>query len=222
VQLSDDFTTAIERIVAGLERKNRLQNLTKRDAVAFHEMGHALVALAEPGADTVHKVSIIPRGIGALGYTLQRPTEDRYLMKRHELEQKIAVLLGGRAAEKLVFDELSTGAADDLAKATDIAREMVTRYGMDEELGYVAYEPLRQSMLDLPTGLVPAQREAVSEHTQQRIDEAVRRIVMDGFARATRLLVLHRESLDRCARALLEKETLDEVSIRELAPELSR
>src|SRR5690606_9026736 len=134
-----DFTTAIERIVAGLEKKNRVLNAHERAVVAHHEMGHALVGLALPGSDVVHKVSIIPRGIGALGYTIQRPTEDRYLMSRAELENKIAVLLGGRAAEQLIFGELSTGAADDLAKATDIAHDMVTRYGMDEELGYVVY-----------------------------------------------------------------------------------
>ncbi|MFN6961040.1 MAG: ATP-dependent zinc metalloprotease FtsH, partial [Rhodocyclaceae bacterium] len=135
-----DFTAAIERLVAGLEKKSRVLNEQERRTVAYHEMGHALVALALPGTDPVHKVSIVPRGIGALGYTIQRPTEDRYLMTREELENKIAVLLGGRAAEKLVFGRLSTGAADDLAKATDIARDMITRYGMDEELGFIAYE----------------------------------------------------------------------------------
>jgi cell division protease FtsH len=215
VQMAD-FTAAIERIVAGLEKKSRLLNPREREAVAFHEMGHALVALAQPGTDPVHKVSIIPRGIGALGYTLQRPTEDRYLMKRHELEQKIAVLLGGRAAEQLVFQELSTGAADDLAKATDIAREMVTRHGMDESLGCIAFEPPRSPMLELPAGLVPATHHPVSERTQQRIDEAIHDIVMGGFQRATRLLEGHRESLERGARALLEKETLDEAEVRAL------
>jgi cell division protease FtsH len=149
----DDFTRAIERIVAGLEKKNRVLNPQEREVVAYHEMGHTLVALALPGTDTLHKVFIIPRGIGALGYTIQRPTEDRYLMTREELENKIAVLLGGRAAEKLVFGRLSTGAADDLAKATDIARDMVTRYGMVEELGYVAYEPQRSAFLEAPAGL---------------------------------------------------------------------
>ena len=151
----DDFTDAIERIVAGLEKNNRLLNPHEREVVAHHEMGHALVALALPGTDTVHKVSIIPRGIGALGYTIQRPTEDRYLMTREELENKMAVLLGGRAAEHIVFDELSTGAADDLAKATDIARSMVTRYGMDEELGQVAYEKVPQSFLGGPPAPIP-------------------------------------------------------------------
>lgn len=215
-----DFTAAVERIVAGLERRNRVLNPREREAVAFHEMGHALVALAQPGTDPVHKVSIIPRGIGALGYTIQRPTEDRYLMTRPELEQKIAVLLGGRAAEKLVFEVLSTGAADDLAKATDIARDMVTRYGMDEALGYVAFEPQRQQMLDLPAGLMPHQSQA-SQATLQRIDDAIRGIVMGGFERATAILAANREVLERGARALLAQETLDEAAIRGLAKDLA-
>ncbi|MDO9198765.1 ATP-dependent zinc metalloprotease FtsH [Rhodoferax sp.] len=216
-----DFTAAVERIVAGLERRNRVLNPKEREAVAFHEMGHALVALAQPGTDPVHKVSIIPRGIGALGYTIQRPTEDRYLMTRPELEQKISVLLGGRAAEKLVFQVLSTGAADDLAKATDIARDMVTRYGMDEDLGYVAFEPKRQQMLDVPAGVLP-QGSPVSEHTQQRIDDAIRGIVMGGFDAATAILGANRDVLERGARALLDKETLDEAAIRALAMDLKR
>ena len=216
-----DFTAAVERIVAGLERKNRVLNPKEREAVAFHEMGHALVALAQPGVDPVHKVSIIPRGIGALGYTIQRPTEDRYLMTRPELAQKIAVLMGGRAAEKLMFTVVSTGAADDLAKATDIARDMVARYGMDEGLGYVAFEPKRQQMLDVPAGMLP-QGSPVSEHTQRRIDDAIRGIVMAGFEHATAILTLNREVLARGARALLDKETLDEAAIRALAMDLRR
>ena len=216
-----DFTTAVERIVAGLERRNRVLNAREREAVAFHEMGHALVALAQPGADPVHKVSIIPRGIGALGYTIQRPTEDRYLMTRPELEQKIAVLLGGRAAEVLVFGVLSSGAADDLAKATDIAHDMVTRYGMDEDLGYVALEPQRQQVLELQSGLAAPGR-AVSEATRQRVDEALRGIVMAGFQRATAILEANRAVLERGARALLEHETLDEPAVRALAAQLRR
>ena len=130
-----DFTNAVERMVAGLEKRNRLLNPKEREIVAYHEMGHALVAVSLPGTDTVHKVSIIPRGVGALGYTIQRPIEDRFLMTREELENKMAVLLGGRAAELTVFGHLSTGAADDLRRVTDIARAMVTRYGMSERLG---------------------------------------------------------------------------------------
>jgi cell division protease FtsH len=184
-------------------------------------MGHALVALAQLDSDPVHKVSIIPRGIGALGYTIQRPTEDRYLMTRSELEQKIAVLLGGRAAEKLVFGQLSTGAADDLAKATDIARDMVTRYGMDEGLGYIAFEPQRSQMLDMPPGMMPG-GSAVSDDTRKRIDDAIRGIVMGGFDRASAILGTNREVLERSARALLEKETLDEPAIRSLTADLRR
>src|SRR5712672_1349185 len=142
-----DFTAAMERIVAGLEKRNRLLNPHEREVVAHHEMGHTLVALSLPGTDKVHKVSIIPRGIGSLGYTIQRPTEDRFLMTRQELENKMAVLFGGRAAETIVFGELSTGASDDLVKVTDIARSLVTRYGMTEELGLVVYEKSPRSFL---------------------------------------------------------------------------
>ena len=216
-----DFTAAIERIVAGLEHRNRVLNPKEREAVAYHEMGHALVALAQTGSDPVHKVSIIPRGIGALGYTIQRPTEDRYVMMRPELEQKIAGLLGGRAAEKQGCRMWSTGAAGDLAKATDIARDMVTRYGMDEGLGYVAFEPRRQSMLDLPAEMQPRAIVA-SEDTQRRIDSAIRRIVMSGFTQATEVLQANRDVLERGARALLEKETLDEAAIRALTQALRR
>lgn len=214
-----DFTAAVERIVAGLERRSRVLNHREREAVAFHEMGHALVALAQTGADPVHKVSIIPRGIGALGYTIQRPSEDRYLMTRPDLEQKIAVLLGGRAAEKLVFGLLSTGAADDLAKATDIARDMVTRYGMDEDLGYVAFDPQRHQMLDIPEGLLPHSA-PLSQETQRHIDEAIRAIVMAGFDRASQLLQTNRDLLERGARLLLDRETLDEAAIKNLARDL--
>ncbi len=209
-----DFTVAVERIVAGLERRNRVLNPREREVVAYHEMGHALVALALPGSDAVHKVSIIPRGIGALGYTIQRPTEDRFLMTREELEHKIMVLLGGRAAEKMVFSHLSTGAADDLAKVTDIARDMVTRYGMDESIGYVAWEAQAHTVMDLPglqSGGCPR-----SPQTQQHIDNAVRGIVMTCFERSTALLAQHRAVLETAARALLEKETLDEAALRTL------
>ncbi|TAK40609.1 MAG: ATP-dependent metallopeptidase FtsH/Yme1/Tma family protein, partial [Betaproteobacteria bacterium] len=146
----DDFTHAVERIVAGLEKKNRLLNEKERRVVAYHEMGHALVAMSLPGADPVHKISIIPRGVGALGYTIQRPTEDRFLMTREELENKMAVLLGGRAAEEAVFGHLSTGAADDLVKVTGIARSMAMRYGMVGTLGHVAYEEERAPFLEVP------------------------------------------------------------------------
>src|SRR6516164_4501751 len=179
---SADFTAAVERIIAGLEKKNRLLNPHERDVVAHHEMGHALVAMALPGTDPVHKVSIIPRGIGSLGYTIQRPTEDRFLMGRSELENKLAVLLGGRAAESICFSEVSTGAADDLKKATDIARSIVTRFGMDETLGNVSYEDEPSPFLGVMPGISqPATR--YSEDTTRKIDEAVRAIIKNAFGR---------------------------------------
>ena len=215
-----DFTATIERIVAGLEKKSRVLNPKERETVAHHEMGHALVALALPETDPVHKISIIPRGIGALGYTLQRPTEDRFLMTRTDLEHKIAVLLGGRAAEKLVFGELSTGAADDLARATDIARDMITRFGMDEGLGYIAFEARRPRFLDTPELAHGGCR--VAESTQARIVQAIRDIVMGVFERAYRILDINRAVLERCARELLARETLDESDIRQLTQGLVR
>jgi cell division protease FtsH len=178
-------------------------------------MGHALVAMALPGTDSVHKVSIIPRGIGALGYTIQRPTEDRFLMTRRELEHKIMVLLGGRAAELLVFGELSTGAADDLAKVTDIARDMAMRYGMVDTLGHVVFEPPRPRFLDVPGVEPPAWRG--SPETQQLIDAAVHDIVHAAFERTSELLRAHRDVLDRGARELLARETLDEAALKPLA-----
>jgi cell division protease FtsH len=204
----DDFTAAVERIVAGLEKKNRVLNERERTVVAHHEMGHALVAMSLPGSDPVHKVSIIPRGIGALGYTIQRPTEDRFLMTREELENKMAVLLGGRAAEALVFGHLSTGAADDLAKVTDIARSMVMRYGMVEQLGNVTYEQERPLFLE---GVRPAhtQRE-FSEETSREIDRAVREITGRTYDKALAILAERRALLEESARLLLQRETLGE------------
>jgi len=214
-----DFTVAVERIVAGLERRSRVLNASERRAVAFHEMGHALVALSQPGSDPVHKVSIIPRGIGALGYTIQRPTEDRYLMTRAELERKIAVLLGGRASEVLVLGQLSTGAADDIAKATDIAREMVTRYGMDAGLGHMAYDTPRSQAPEFPLAW-SGNAQTLSEDTLRRVDAAVAALVAAGFETATKLLTAHRAVLERGAQALLEHETLDEAALRELTAEV--
>ncbi len=211
-----DFNNAIERMIAGLEKRNRLLNPREREIVAYHEMGHALVAMALPGVDPVHKVSIIPRGIGALGYTIQRPTEDRFLMTREELENKMAVLLGGRAAEWIIFHHLSTGAADDLAKVTDIARAMVTRYGMSEKLGNVALEKDQRSYLS-PNPLADGPRERdYSEQTAAEVDEEVRRIVDTAFDRTVALLSERRAILDRTARQLLEKETLDEQELKDL------
>ncbi len=215
----NDFTNAIERIVAGLEKKNRLLSPKEREVVAYHEMGHALVAMSLSGVDPVHKISIIPRGIGALGYTIQRPTEDRFLMTRHELKNKMTVLLGGRASEHLVFDHLSTGAADDLSKATDIARSMVTRYGMDETLGHVVYQqdtPLFLS--EAPT--VNSHREA-SDKTVEKIDHAVQLLLEDAFKSAESILTEKHNLLHKGAQLLLEKETLNESDLESLQNNLS-
>jgi cell division protease FtsH len=203
----EDFASAIERIVAGLEKRNRILNPAERRVVAHHEMGHAIVAMSLPGCDPVHKVSIIPRGVGALGYTIQRPTEDRFLMSRPELEAKMAMLLGGRAAEILALGEPSTGAADDLARATDIARAMVARYGMDAALGHVRYEDEGPRLLPPVPGLAMARRD-YGEATARELDEAVRRLVEAAFARARAILVERRDALDRGAALLLERETL--------------
>ena len=211
-----DFGNAVERIVAGLEKKNRLLNPREREIVAYHEMGHALVALALPGVDPVHKVSIIPRGIGSLGYTIQRPTEDRFLMTREELENKMAVALGGRAAEWIVFGHLSTGAADDLRRVTDIARSMVTRYGMSEKLGNVAYDRDPRTFLTGPDLPPPPRDRDYAEKTAATVDEEVRAIVEKAFQRALDLLRERRAVLDRTARRLLETETLEEAELAQL------
>ena len=207
-----DFTEGIERIVAGLEKRNRILSETERRVVAHHEMGHALVAAAYPGMDKVHKVSIIPRGIGALGYTIQRPTEDRYLITREELEAKMTVLLGGRAAEWLVFGQLSTGAADDISKATSIAREMVTRYGMDPGLGSVAYDAEPSSFLGGPNNF--GKSRAYSEDSARLIDEAVHQLVEAARKRAEALLEINRDLLMASAAELLTRETLDEQALK--------
>ena len=206
-----DFTTAIERIVAGLEKRSRILDPRERRIVAVHETGHALVSAAITGSDPVHKVSIIPRGVGALGYTIQRPTEDRYLMTREELDGKIAVLLGGRAAEEVVFGHLSTGAADDLTKATEIARSMVMRYAMVPALGPLAYETEPAGFLNGPA--FPRERRH-SEQTAREIDVAVRAIVEQALARAKASLTENRAVLDEMSAHLLEKESLDEGELR--------
>jgi cell division protease FtsH len=209
----EDFNQAIERLVAGLEKKNRLLNPNERRVVAHHEMGHAMVAMSLAGSDPVHKISIIPRGIGALGYTIQRPTEDRFLMTREELENKMAVLLGGRAAEEVIFGHLSTGAADDLAKVTDIARSMVMRYGMVQSLGFVAYEEERSPFLGGP---MPAGQREYSEQTAREIDVAVRDIVRAAHDKAVAILSRNKALLESWAGLLLEKETLAEPDLARL------
>jgi cell division protease FtsH len=216
----EDFTAAVERIVAGLEKKNRLLIPRERKVVAYHEMGHALVALMCRHCDPVHKVSIIPRGVGALGYTMQRPTEDRFLMTREELQERMAVLLGGRAAEQLVFGHLSTGAADDLAKVTDIARSMVTRYGMVPELGHVSYESEPSTFLGGPTS--PFRTRDYSDDTAREIDTAVRAMVQGAFDKALAILGEERDTLEEGARQLLDKETLGEAELQALYDEIEQ
>ena len=216
----DDFTQAIERIVAGLEKRNRLLNPHEREVVAHHEMGHALVAMALPGVDPVQKVSIIPRGIGALGYTIQRPLEDRFLMDRAELMSRMTVLLGGRAAESLVYEDVSTGAADDLAKATDIARSMVVRFGMDKKLGQVTYEPEAAPFLGMPAGADWRPRN-YGEETAGAIDTAVRELIDTAFQRAASILAANRTLLDSAAKDLLAQETFSAQELRTIAAKLA-
>ena len=216
----EDFTQAIERIVAGLEKKSRILSPREREIVAHHEMGHALVAMALPGTDPVQKVSIIPRGIGALGYTMQRPTEDRFLMSQSELANRIAVLLGGRAAESLIFSEISTGAADDLIRATDIARNMVVRFGMDAELGQVAYEPESGSFL---VGQTQAWRpRTYADGTAEAIDHAVKDLIDAGFQTARTILQRNRAVLESAAHELLTRETLSDGDLVRLTSSLER
>ncbi|MEQ9396274.1 ATP-dependent zinc metalloprotease FtsH [Haliea sp.] len=201
-----DFTAAVERVVAGAERKGRLLQPHEREVVAYHEMGHALVAASIPGGDPVHKVSIIPRSIGALGYTMQRPTDDRFLLTTRELEGRMTVLLAGRAAEFTVFGEISTGAADDLAKVTDVARQIVTRFGMTEALGQAVLE--RQTTTYLGDQQVGVREKDYSEETAREVDLAVRELIDAAYQRAQGILVERRALLDEGARLLLEKETL--------------
>lgn len=201
----DDFTIAIERIVAGIEKKSRVLSKEERRRVAYHEMGHALVAASLPGVDPVQKVSIIPRGVGALGYTMQRPTEDRFLLSANELKNRIAVLMGGRASERLIFDgDVSTGAADDLQRATEIAIEMVTKYGMDEKVGQRTYAPRPQTFL-------PAMQDTVvsaAEATGREIDLAVRDLIEAGDACARAVLEKRRGDLDTGVELLMAHETV--------------
>ena len=207
-----DFTVAIERIVAGIEKKSRVLSKQERRRVAYHEMGHALVAASLPGVDPVQKVSIIPRGVGALGYTMQRPTEDRFLLAASELRNRIAVLMGGRASEQLIFDgDVSTGAADDLQRATEIAVEMVTKYGMDATVGQRTYAPRPQTFLPAVQDTVVSAAEA----TGREIDLAVRDLIEAGGACARAILEKRRGDLDAGVELLIARETL---TAEEFAP----
>jgi len=210
-----DLEEAVDRIMGGLEKKNRVINPKEKKIVAFHESGHALVATFTPGSDAVHKISIVPRGIGALGWTQQLPTEDRYLMTQPELLAKIDVLLGGRAAERLVFGETSTGAHNDLQRATDIARAMVAEYGMGKTLGPATYPRQNRPMFLSPEQASLGGRE-YSEATAGRIDVEVKEILEAADIRVDALLAGKRDVLNRVATALLDKETLDEAAFKDL------
>ena len=212
----EDFTSALERVVAGMERKGRLLNPKERETVAWHEMGHALAAATLPGADPVHKVSIIPRTIGALGYTLTRPTEDRFLITLAELENRMVMLLAGRAAEQIAMGEISTGAADDLMRATDIARQIVTRFGMDPDLGQAVLEPERGGYLG--EDKVSYAPRAHSEATAREVDLAVRAALDRAYARALDLLESRRADLDAGTKLLLERETITPEDFPPLRP----
>ncbi|HET9704552.1 MAG TPA: ATP-dependent zinc metalloprotease FtsH [Vicinamibacterales bacterium] len=212
-----DFNEAIDRLVAGLEKK-RVMSTREREIVAYHESGHAIVASVLPNMDPVHKISIVARGFGALGYTMQLPLEDRYLMQKGDLLNQLAILLGGRAAEEIAVGEVSTGAQNDLQRVTDVARSMVTEWGMSDSLGTVNYEPSRRGRF-LELGL-PSERGIYSDDTARQIDEEVKRLVANALNDARRILRDHRDLLERVARRLLEKEVIegDELRAMMLAP----
>jgi cell division protease FtsH len=201
-----ELQEAVERVIAGLEKKNRVLNKMEKERVAYHETGHALIAMSLPGMDQVQKISIIPRGVAALGYTLQLPTEDRFLMTKSELENKVAVLLGGRIAEETIFGEASTGAQNDLLKATDIAKSMVKAYGMSEKLGTITLERERQpQFLQLS---VASEKGDYSEETAREIDCEVRRIIDEQYGRVRQMLEERKVSLQEGAKLLLEREVI--------------
>jgi cell division protease FtsH len=208
-----DFDEAIDRVVAGLQKKNRVMNAQEKEIVTYHESGHAIVAESVEHADPVHKISIIPRGVAALGYTQQQPTEDRYLMTRSELLDRLAVLLGGRVAEELVFKEISTGAQNDLQRASDIARAMVTQYGMSDRLGLVSYEQARQAMF-LPEGFGPGKN--YSEAKAAEIDEEIARLVEEAHQRVQKILSERRKVLNELAQLLSVKESVHGDELRKM------
>jgi cell division protease FtsH len=214
-----EFEEAIERVVAGLEKKNRLINPKEKKIVAYHELGHAVVAMTLPETDPVQKISIIPRGIAALGYTMQVPTEDRFLMGRTELLNRIATLLGGRAAEEIFFDDISTGAQNDLSRATDIARSMVKEYGMSRKLGqvYFAHDNKNRFMIQDQSG-----GGEYSEYTANLIDREIRQIIDEQYERVLSILKSQRDILDEAAARLLKSEVIEGEELKELADAVSK
>ncbi len=215
----DDFEAAIERMVAGLEKRNRILGKEERETVAYHELGHAIAAMALPDVDPVHKISIIPRGVAALGYTMQRPSEEHFLMSRDELVHRMVVLLSGRAAERIIYDRVSTGAADDLVRATEIARSMVVRFGMDPDLGQVAYEPQRQQFLQGGRDYTPR---SYGEATASGIDRAVRLLIDGAYEMALRILRANEELLRHSAAELLERETMERPQLEAMEAVINR
>ena len=210
-----DFEDALDRIVAGLEKKNRVMNPKEKELVAVHEAGHALVAEHRPHADRVAKISIIPRGIGALGYTQQQPTEDRYLLRRSEILDRLDVLLGGRVAEQIVFQDMSTGAENDLQRATEMARHMVTHYGMSERLGLAAYDSQPAPLFLDGVATLPERRN-FSERTAELIDAEVSRLLAESRERVEHTLKEQRPTLDALAKLLLQKEVVDRAMLDEV------
>lgn len=208
-----EFEEAVERVIAGLEKKNRLMNVEERKIVAYHEMGHAIVARALPGTDPVKKISIIPRGIAALGYTMQVPTEDRFLMKKSELLNKIATLLGGRAAEEMIFNDISTGAHNDLSRATEIASSMIKEYGMSEKLGkvYFAREKRKRFLDVMPEGV-----NEYSEKTAETIDLEIKQIIDAQYEKALNILSENKAVLENGAKKILEDEKIEGEALEEL------
>jgi len=206
-----DFQAALERVVAGLEQKNRVLNAQERNTVAYHEAGHALVAELVPYGDPVSKISIVPRSRGALGYTMQMPTEDRYLLTVEELQDRLAIMLGGRAAEKIVFGRISTGASDDITKATELARRMVTEFGMSEKLGSVRYAGQQLRYLDGAVG----ENTDLSPETRELIDSEVQRFITEQYERAISLLEQHRTPLETLSKQLLTQETVDGSAVKQ-------
>jgi len=209
-----EFQEAIDRIIGGLEKKNRVMNEKEKKIVAYHESGHALVAMSVPTADPVNKVTIIPRGIAALGYTQQLPTEDRYLMTKEELQDRLCVLLGGRVAEEIIFGDISTGAQNDLQRATDIARSMVTEYGMSEKLGLVTYTREKRPLF-LEAGMGSPSRD-YSDETARVIDAEVTRLMNEAHDRVRKILSDKREKLELLTQTLLTKETVLGDEVREI------
>jgi cell division protease FtsH len=216
----EDFKEAIERVIAGLEKKSRVLSDKEKQIVAYHEVGHALVGAVMPGGGKVSKISIVPRGLSALGYTLKIPTEDRFLMDESEFREQIAMLLGGRAAEELIFGRVTNGASDDLQRATAIAERMVTTYGMSKILGPLAYNQGQQTnFLGSGSGNV---RRPLSDETAKAIDEEVKQIVATGYQEALAMLTLNRDLLERITQQLLSTEVIEGEELQQLLEQVQK